>query len=452
MDFSTKWVVGMVGLPNRGKTYMSRKLARYLCWLGHDAQVFNVTQYRAELMNRNSESNSDDEFFDYSKFNSDAALEATADLAEYLNTQGGIAIYDGLNITQKERKQFETEIASRLSCDYNLIWVESWWDDKEVLINNFKTTRENYEEYQSMTDEQVFEVFEEKIEDLKDQYETLNKDVEKSFIKIINMGKSIELVKVDSIRFTNIIMFLCGLKAYARPIYFSRHGESIFNTMELIGGDSLLSENGLKYGAWLRNFFLNQGENLDEMKKYCSTLKRTQQTVSFLDGIGKGDPVVKKELDEIDAGIWDSLTYEQINEKFPREYDMRLEDKLNYRYPRGESYLDVIRRLEPFIFELESCSKPVFIVSHQATLRCLYSYFEAQKVDTIPYIKVPLHTLIKLETGILGLTQTTYTFDIETGEYSTEVKKVNYQNDLPKRMRFRTTDSDLDSEGDSVKD
>jgi hypothetical protein len=100
-----------------------------------------------------------------------------------------------------------------------------------------------------MTDEQVFEVFEEKIEDLKDQYETLNKDVEKSFIKIINMGKSIELVKVDSIRFTNIIMFLCGLKAYARPIYFSRHGESIFNTMELIGGDSLLSENGLKYGA-----------------------------------------------------------------------------------------------------------------------------------------------------------------------------------------------------------
>jgi broad specificity phosphatase PhoE len=39
------------------------------------------------------------------------------------------------------------------------------------------------------------------------------------------------------------------------------------------------------------------------MKKYCSTLKRTQQTVSFLDGIGKGDPVVKKELDEIDAGI-----------------------------------------------------------------------------------------------------------------------------------------------------
>jgi len=161
-----------------------------------------------------------------------------------------------------------------------------------------------------------------------------------------------------------------------------------------------------------------------------------------LDGVGKDDIIVKKELDEIDAGIWDSLTYEQINEKFPLEYDMRLEDKLNYRYPKGESYLDLIGRLEPFIFEVESSSNPLFIVSHQATLRWLYSYFEAQKVDTIPYINVPLHTLIKLESGILGFTETIYKFDIETGDYETEVIKVNYQNDLPKRMRFKTTDSD----------
>lgn len=88
----------------------------------------------------------------------------------------------------------------------------------------------------------------------------------------------------------------------------------------------------------------------------------------------------------------------------------------------------------------------MLIVSHQATLRCLYAYFEAQKVDTIPYIQVPLHTLIKLESGILGYTETTYKFDIETGDYVTEIKKVNCQNDLPKRMRFRTTESDLGSD------
>ena len=168
----------------------------------------------------------------------------------------------------------------------------------------------------------------------------------------------------------------------------------------------MLSEKGMKYGEWLKKFFNDQKENLEEMNKFWSTLRRTQQTISYLEDVGKGDPIIKKELDEIDAGTWDSMTYEEINKRFPLEYDMRLEDKLNYRYPRGESYVDLIRRLEPFIFEIESSSKPWFIVSHQATLRCLYSYFEAQKVDTIPYINVPLHTLIKLEPGILGFTET----------------------------------------------
>lgn len=144
------------------------------------------------------------------------------------------------------------------------------------------------------------------------------------------------------------------------------------------------------------------------------------------------------------------MTYEEINLKFPREYNMRLEDKLNYRYPRGESYIDVINRLEPFIFEVESCKQPVLIVSHQATLRCLYAYFEAFKVDSIPYIEVPLHTLIKLEPGILGYKETTFKFDIETGDYETKVRVVNYQDDLPKRMKFKTSvDSDCGSDKSS---
>jgi 6-phosphofructo-2-kinase / fructose-2,6-biphosphatase 2 len=116
------------------------------------------------------------------------------------------------------------------------------------------------------------------------------------------MGNSVEIVNVRSIQFINIIKFLCGIKPYSRPIYFSRHGESINNTKELIGGDSLLSERGLKYGTCLRKFFLAQEENFDDLKKYCSTLKRTQQTISFVDGIGKEDPIIKKEIDEIDAG------------------------------------------------------------------------------------------------------------------------------------------------------
>ena len=45
------------------------------------------------------------------------------------------------------------------------------------------------------------------------------------------------------------------------------------------------------------------------------------------------------------------------------------------RYPSGESYLDVIQRLEPVIIEIERERECVCIVAHQAVLRALYGYF-----------------------------------------------------------------------------
>ena len=38
-----------------------------------------------------------------------------------------------------------------------------------------------------------------------------------------------------------------------------------------------------------------------------------------------------------------------------------------YRYPRGESYFDIIARLNSAMHELETYEEPVVIVSHQAS-------------------------------------------------------------------------------------
>ena len=46
---STPHVIAMVGLPARGKTYISKKLTRYLKWLGVNTRVFNLGQYRRNL-------------------------------------------------------------------------------------------------------------------------------------------------------------------------------------------------------------------------------------------------------------------------------------------------------------------------------------------------------------------------------------------------------------------
>ena len=45
-DLGAKLVIVMVGLPARGKSYVTKKLARYLNWLQHDTQIFNVGERR----------------------------------------------------------------------------------------------------------------------------------------------------------------------------------------------------------------------------------------------------------------------------------------------------------------------------------------------------------------------------------------------------------------------
>ncbi|KAI9803544.1 MAG: hypothetical protein M1825_001887 [Sarcosagium campestre] len=45
-DIGSKLVIVMVGLPARGKSYITKKMARYLNWLQHDTRIFNVGERR----------------------------------------------------------------------------------------------------------------------------------------------------------------------------------------------------------------------------------------------------------------------------------------------------------------------------------------------------------------------------------------------------------------------
>lgn len=113
--------------------------------------------------------------------------------------------------------------------------------------------------------------------------------------------------------------------------------------------------------------------------------------------------------------------------QYPTEYAQRRENKYYYRYPMGESYYDLVVRLEPVIMELER-SENVLVVCHQAVVRCLLAYFQNLTVEELPYINVPLHTVIKL-------TQRAHACEVElipmgvdgvdTNERNTQVRKIS---------------------------
>lgn len=170
-----------------------------------------------------------------------------------------------------------------------------------------------------------------------------------------------------------------------------QHGESKYNLSGQIGGDADISERGELYARKLPELVKQSVGDGRKLTVWTSTLKRTIQTARFL----PFEKLEWKALDELDSGVCDGLTYAEIEERYPDDFKQRDEDKYNYRYLGGESYRDVVIRLEPIIMELER-SENILIVTHQAILRCIYAYFMNVPQERSPWMEVPLHTLIKL--------------------------------------------------------
>lgn len=57
-------------------------------------------------------------------------------------------------------------------------------------------------------------------------------------------GRKLDLHSIHGFLPTKIIAFLMNLHILPRPVYITRHGESMFNVHGLIGGDSVLSPKG----------------------------------------------------------------------------------------------------------------------------------------------------------------------------------------------------------------
>ncbi|KAJ9097448.1 hypothetical protein QFC20_006189 [Naganishia adeliensis] len=414
-DYSeAKLVVAMVGLPARGKSYLSNKLMRYLRWLEYKVEVFNVGQLRrrkARDQQQAGEEKTDHSAAYFSSTNEKAsalreklATETLESLISWVKAEGNVGIMDATNSTFARR----SKIRERLSRETNLqlIFLESYCDDPATIAANVALKASSGDpDYAGMTKEEAVADFKKRIAQYESIYETIT-EPDISFCRILNVGQMVTMNKIDSYLQSRIAFYLMNLHLKPRSIYLSRHGESMHNVGGMIGGDSPLSPRGEKYASALPALVL---ENIGDapIHVWTSTLQRTIATARHL-------PYPKKtwkSLDELDAGVCDGMTYEEIAEKYPEDYEARDDDKFNYRYRGGESYRDVIVRLEPVIMELERQDN-ILIVCHQAIIRCLYGYFMGIPQAEIPYIKVPLHTLIKLSPRAYGCEEERYPLPI----------------------------------------
>uniref|UniRef100_I1PAC3 CBM20 domain-containing protein n=1 Tax=Oryza glaberrima TaxID=4538 RepID=I1PAC3_ORYGL len=399
-----KLAIVLVGLPARGKTFTAAKLTRYLRWLGHETKHFNVGKYRRlkHGINQTADFFRGDNKEGVEARNEVAAL-AMEDMLSWMQEGGQVGIFDATNSTRNRRNMLMKMAEGKCK----IIFLETICNDQNVLERNMRLKVQRSPDYAEQTD------FEAGVRDFKERlayYEKVYEPVEEgSYVKMIDMvsgtGGQLQINDISGYLPGRIVFFLVNCHLTPRPILLTRHGESLDNVRGRIGGDSSLSETGSLYSRKLASFIEKRLASERTASIWTSTLQRSILTAQPIIGFPK---IQWRALDEINAGICDGMTYDEIKKIKPEEYESRSKDKLRYRYPRGESYLDVIQRLEPVIIELERQRAPVVVISHQAVLRALYAYFADKPLEELPNIEIPLHTIIEIQMGVAGVQEKRY--------------------------------------------
>ncbi|CZT04272.1 probable fructose-2,6-bisphosphate 2-phosphatase [Rhynchosporium agropyri] len=404
----TQICVVMVGLPARGKSLIAQKAQRYLRWLSIDARVFNVGNYR-----RHDAPQPSADFFDVNNLEGErmrraAAEAAVTDMLKWFKDGGIIAILDATNSTKKRRRWIKER------CDQNgveTLFVESKCDDEELIMSNILEVKTTSPDYVGQDPEEAAQDFRNRIRNYEKVYQTIDEDEsDLTYLKIMNVGKRVIINAIQDYLQSRVVYYLMNLHIKQRSIWLSRHGESMWNVYGKIGGDAKLSERGEQYALKLPQLVKESFDGDDHpLTVWTSTLQRTIATATHLPK--EWNQLQWKALDELDSGVCDNMTYAEIKEEYPADFEARDQDKYNYRYRGGESYRDVVIRLEPIIMELER-SENILIVTHQAILRCIYAYFMNEDQEKSPWLNVPLHTLIKLTPRAYGTDRQVYKADI----------------------------------------
>lgn len=129
----------MVGLPARGKTFISKSIVTFLNERDFECCIFNVGEYR-----RLSTDYSAHDFF--SSHNEQAlqlrnkfAIDALEDLCSWLaKGDNRVAIYDATNSTKDRREIIYDTVVCKYN--YNLLFIESICNKPNILEVNIRVS------------------------------------------------------------------------------------------------------------------------------------------------------------------------------------------------------------------------------------------------------------------------------------------------------------------------
>jgi broad specificity phosphatase PhoE/predicted kinase len=378
-----KLYIVLMGLPARGKSTLALRLRDAFQKSGVSSRIFNNGNLRRIYRPLGETANS--EF--YSPENS-TAVELREGFARmnmerartYLRNSGEIAILDATNAQRKRRAVIEKYLD-----DHPLLFIECVNDDEDILRLSIQE-KIKLPEFAYLKDKAAKEFFK-RIDYYRMIYNPLKS--ERNYLRIDSLQNMIIEEK-----HSDVIPFYERLRDYlvtdeVKNLFLIRHTETGYNVVNRIGGDSPLTKKGRAQAKALGEFFYK----IKISYIFTSGKIRTIDTARAISEMSDDCRIISlKEFDEINAGICERMTYEDIEKKLPHVFKKRGADKYHYVYPDGESYETMKHRITQGIkkaFFLNRRANNIMIVGHQAVNRMVLSHFLYRREDDVPYIYVP---------------------------------------------------------------
>jgi len=284
----------MVGLPARGKSFISRRLEAFLSWKGHSTKVFNVGKYRREAVEVEQSGKSD--FFDPNNAEAKKARDAVAtvalkDMLRWLRTEGEIAIFDATNSTN-ERRRLILKTCRDSGLDLGIVFLETLCTNQDVLEENMRCKVAGSPDFAHLTEEEALADLRARIAKYEAVYETIEEDADYSYIKLYNMSSRVLVSGCYGRVAQSILPYLMAIHIGPRPVWLVRAGEGVglrtSNIHSSIGSPlAQLTDSGKSFAEVLgdyvrdqiRAFQENDSDPADVARRYSRNIEM------FVDGV-----------------------------------------------------------------------------------------------------------------------------------------------------------------------
>lgn len=155
--------------------------------------------------------------------------------------------------------------------------------------------------------------------------------------------------------------------------FLVRHGETMWNRQLKYQGQSdiPLTDEGRAQARILSERL--KDERIDAI--YASDLERTVETAEII-AEPHGLKVLRAPLmRELNFGLWEGMTYDEIMQKWAQEYRDWQADPYNKTPPEGESLSDLCERVSEFLKEAANKHPDgrILVVSHAGPIRAILS-------------------------------------------------------------------------------